>query len=276
VTNKMTIQQTAETRGHTHELNIDVPIEAVWKAITEPSELANWFPLGAESELGPGGSITYSWGSEMICSCQIEAWEPGRHLRTSWMEAGENRPSLAVDWHLETDGGGTVLRLVHSGFGQTADFDDEFEGTRHGWTFELRSLQQYLNHHRGQTRRAFWLRRAVNLEPSAVWERFTGANGLILSGDLDARSDEPFRLALASGDAVEGTVIDNAPPRVFAGTADNHNRGLFRFGFESCSTDQPKAHLWLSTWGLPADEVDALERRWSEAMDRTFGASASM
>jgi uncharacterized protein YndB with AHSA1/START domain len=270
VASKLTIQKTAETRGHTHELTIDVPPEDVWKAITEPAELANWFPLNAEAELGPGGSITYSWGSAMICCCQIEAWEPGRHLRTTWMEAGEKRPSLAVDWYLETDGGKTVLRLVHSGFGHGADFDDEFEGTNHGWTFELTSLQHYLNHHRGETRRAFWLRRATSLDGDAAWDRLTGPRGVILSGDLGARAGERFRLALASGDAVEGRVIDNAPPRVFAGTADNHNRGLFRFGFEACALGQPEVHLWLSTWGVPAEQVDALEQRWRDALDRAF------
>ena len=177
---------------------------------------------------------------------------------------------LAVDWHLQADGGKTLLRLVHSGFGHTADFDDEFEGTNHGWTFELSSLQNYLNHHQGETRRAFWLRRVTPLDGAAVWERFTGPGGLILSGDLGAQAGEHFRLALASGDAVEGQVVDNAPPRVFAGTAENHNRGLFRFGHETCARGRPEAHLWLSTWGLPAEQVDALEQRWSEAMDRAF------
>ena len=42
-----------DTRGHSHELEIEASPEAVWKAITDPEELSKWFPISAEATLGP-------------------------------------------------------------------------------------------------------------------------------------------------------------------------------------------------------------------------------
>ena len=43
----------------------------------------------------------------------------------------------------------TTLRLVHSGFGPGADFDEEYDGISQGWPVELRSLRHYLENHAG-------------------------------------------------------------------------------------------------------------------------------
>ncbi len=265
-----------ETRSHTHELIIDATPEMVWKAITEARELENWFPFGAESELGLGGSITYAWGEAFKGVSLIEAWSPPHHLRTTWIEAateegGDPSRALRVDWHIEAQGGRTVLRLVHSGFGQDASFDDEYEGTRSGWSFELRSLRQYLEHHAGKTRRALWIQRPVTDEAPQVWARFVEPGGLIAEGWAGApKPGDAYHYRLNSGDVLEGTMLVVEPPRVVAGTVHNADNGLMRFGHEDCGMGKV-AHLWLSTWGLDPGEFEAIERRWDKAMRSTFG-----
>ena len=267
----------SRTRSHEHELNIDASPETVWKAITSTEELVNWFPLQADVKPGAGGNLTYIWPPDMTGICRIEEWEPPRHLRTSWMEpaspegsTGTERRPLAVDWFIEGKGGRTVLRLVHSGFGPDAKWDEDFEGTRRGWTFELGSLKHYLERHAGQKRRVFRVRRPVKTGASQVWERFTGPDGIIREGKLDSLGvGDNYRIVLAGGDEVKGVVRMNMPPDEFAGTVENHNNGLMRFGFENCG-GRPEAHIWLSTWGVPAAEVDALETRWKEALHKTF------
>jgi uncharacterized protein YndB with AHSA1/START domain len=272
---EITEQVEGDTRGHTHELLIDATPEQVWKAITEARELENWFPLGAEVELGLGGSITYAWGEAFKGMSVIEAWSPPHHLRTTWMEPageGDEQPrALRVDWHLEAQGGKTVLRLVHSGFGSNASFDTEYDGTRSGWSFELRSLRHYLEHHAGKQRRAFWIQRPVTGEGLAVWERFISPNGLIADGWRDSPgAGDAYRYVLNTGDVLEGTVLVHQPPRALAATVTNADLGLMRFGHEDCGRG-PVAHLWLSTWGLDAGEFEVFERRWDEAMRKTFG-----
>lgn len=38
-------------------VEIEAPIERVWRALTEAAELERWFPLEARVEPGEGGSI---------------------------------------------------------------------------------------------------------------------------------------------------------------------------------------------------------------------------
>ena len=61
--------------------------DAVWDAITTPGGLANWFPTEAEVKPGIGGQIIYNWAPDIVGVCRIEAWDPPRHLRTSWLES---------------------------------------------------------------------------------------------------------------------------------------------------------------------------------------------
>lgn len=265
-----------ETRSHEHTLTIEAPPEVIWEAITDPEALTRWFPFEADVQPGPGGVIRYAWGN-LECVCRIEAWEPPRHLRTTWMEhaVGQEGPSvergrLAVDWSVEGQGGRTVLRLVHSGFGANKRWEDEYDGTRRGWAFELRSLRQYLEHHAGRPRRAFWARRPVDLPADAVWSRLTRAGGLVREGRIDGLApQDSYRITLSTGDSLEGRVLIQEPPFLFAGTVDNLGHGLLRFGYETCSGG-PEALLWLSTWGRPDADGEALERKWNAALEQIF------
>ena len=54
------------------------------------------------------------------------------YLRVAY-DRPEGAPPSVVDYYLEGRGGTTVMRLVHSGFGATANFDDEYESTGASW-----------------------------------------------------------------------------------------------------------------------------------------------
>jgi hypothetical protein len=81
----------------------------------------------------------------------IVAWEPGKHFGTASersvtyghkgkVDTGVAR-TMSVDYHIESLGGGiTRLRLVQSGFGPEAAWDDEFTDTKSGWGGFLKKL----------------------------------------------------------------------------------------------------------------------------------------
>ncbi len=71
------------TRSQVHEVVIDAPIDAVWKAIADGEELTRWFVESATVHPGVGGTIEISWGGEEKGRSQIEVWEPNRTLRVA-------------------------------------------------------------------------------------------------------------------------------------------------------------------------------------------------
>lgn len=231
-------------------LEIDAPADAVWKALTEAEELVRWFPLHAETEPRAGGRYWMSWGGEYESESRIEIFEPESHLRTTWpsMTTEGGRPApLTVDYHLEGRGGRTALRLVHSGFGRGANWDDEYEGVQTGWAFELRSLRHYLERHRGQDRHAvFVVGPKTGLPGPEVWERVV-RDGFGAPDPKGLAEGDRYSFPVGEGTILEGTVLDCQPSKQLAGTVDGLENGIFRIEvFAGCP------HLWLATWGDPA------------------------
>ena len=267
----------ATERRHDIELRIEAPVERVWKALTDPEELTNWFPLRAEVRPGKGGEIVLDWGPELVGVCRIEVWEPNRRLRTTWFEQpeGSERKTPAgagpqvIDYTLEDHGSHTVLRLVHSGFRAGDEWHHEYEGTGRGWKFELRGLRHYLERHPGESRRVVWARRSIQVSRDEAWRRLMSAKGLGGEGKLEGLVEgDRYALQTAAGDRLEGVVQVCDPPCDFAGTVENMDGALFRLGLEELA-GLPEADLWLSTWGHPTD-VEAIESRWHAMLRDLF------
>jgi uncharacterized protein YndB with AHSA1/START domain len=267
--NPQTTNDPAAARGRSVErrVEIDAPVDAVWKALTDAEELTRWFPLNARVTPGLGGSIWKHWESEAEGGEdeRIEIWEPGRHLRTAGSE-GE-WAGIATDYYLEGKGGGTILRVVSSGFGEGDKWDEILGGWGRGWDFELRSLRHYLERHAGQRRVVAWAVASYGCSPEAAWAHLTRAGGWFGPGGLaDLASGTPYAAETATGDELAGVVELWDPPRQFAGRVERWNDGLFR-----AELYDGRVMLWLSTYGVPEADVEALQGRWSESMQNLFG-----
>jgi uncharacterized protein YndB with AHSA1/START domain len=266
----------AGTRAYEKRIEINAPVEAVWKALTDASELTRWFPPDARVTPEVGGSLWWSWGKEFEWESRIEIWEPNRHLRatytsppTSGKGTGEALP-LVMDFYLEAQGGKTVLRLVHSGFGAGADWDAEYDGVRRGWEVELRSLRHYLENHRGRPRLVAWVRRRTDIPHAEAWKRFSSGQGLLRDGSLDGlREGDRYAISAATGDRFEGVVLFLGPPQDFSGTVETLNNALIRVHLEELLGVR---HLWvwLAVYDLPQKEVDAFRDRWQTLLETLF------
>lgn len=63
----------------------DHPAERVWRFVTDPDELAQWFPSRAEFDLRPGGTVRFSGDPNMPESTgTVLAVEAPRHLSFEW------------------------------------------------------------------------------------------------------------------------------------------------------------------------------------------------
>ncbi len=168
-------RQEQETRAVEREIEIEAPVAAVWKAITDAEELTRWFPLDAGVTPGVGGSIWMTWTEGKGQAVPIEIWEPERHLRTG-APAGA-APQIATDFYLEGRGGGTVLRVVSSGFGVEDEWDELYAAWARGWDFELRGLRHYMERHLGERRLVAVANTPYTCSDDEAWARVVQAEG---------------------------------------------------------------------------------------------------
>jgi uncharacterized protein YndB with AHSA1/START domain len=283
----------SDTRTIEVELPIDAPREAVWKALTDAGELKRWFPFDARTEPGEGGMIALSWGAEMQGAMRIRTWKPNERLTTTWMEPTElfgappPRPKdaapspfetdreaaarLVVDFHLEGRRGVTVLRLAHSGFSRDARWDEEFTAHRRGWNFELRSLRNYLEHHRDRTRQVVWVRQPVSIALDDAWRKLMGPSGVLREGSLEGiRAGDRYGFTTVHGDRFEGEAFNVEPPFEFSGDVQNQGLAMLRCGVETW-TGRPEAIFWVSTWDDPSRAAQ-YRQRWTGTLRSLFAA----
>ena len=267
-------------------IEIEAPIEAVWKALADGDELANWFPLKARVTPGKGGSVWFWWSEGLEFETTIDVWEPNRHLRLIYAEPtpppaeGEDAPGfvvpfqIAVDYHLEAAGGKTVLRLVHTGFSADASWDNQYDGTVRGWAFELRGLKHYLERHRSTKREVIHAKTSIEGMPlNEAWNRLMSPEGLLAEGDLAGRRPgDRYAIATATGERLEGEIQINNPPKDLAATVRSLNDAFLRLRIdEGCFTaPHPEVNLWLSTYGLPAQQLAALQTSFESLLSGLF------
>ncbi|HET7551384.1 MAG TPA: SRPBCC domain-containing protein [Gemmatimonadaceae bacterium] len=128
--------KSAEPRTESLSLELDLhhPPEKVWRALTEPTLLAEWLlpVLDLDLELVPGAEFTFKTqpypGWDGTVNCRILEIEPQRKLRYTWTV-----PFLdtTVTFTLTPTASGTHLSIVQSGF--KPEQKREFGGARYGW-----------------------------------------------------------------------------------------------------------------------------------------------
>jgi uncharacterized protein YndB with AHSA1/START domain len=259
------------TRTVRDEIEIAAPVEAVWRALTDAEELVHWFPLEARVTPGAGGEIWLRWEELATWDQRIQLWEPNKHLRTTYVkEIGQVPVEIAIDFHLEARAGGTVLRVVHSGFGAEASWDSEYHGVRLGWRYELNSLRLYLEKHPGVARRVAWAKTAIRVSTEEAWQTLMGPEGILSEGSLAGLGpDEPYSFRTATGQIFRGVVRTLSPPYEFSGTVENLGDSLLRIAVEHVAAD-PIALLWLATYGMSQVKVDELQAAFQGLIERLF------
>lgn len=129
---------------------MNAPVEKVWNALTDKSQMKEWyfdipdFELGLHNEFNfyePGGECKYHHHGEIL---EIE---PHAKLKHTWSYPEISKEKTLVKWELEGDGDATNVTLTHKGIENFdhlgKDFQhDSFEA---GWN-ELvkKSLKEYV------------------------------------------------------------------------------------------------------------------------------------
>lgn len=133
------------------EIQIDAPVETVWSIVTEPQNISRWFANEAEIDLRPGGDLVFRFDSGIDGKGVVEKVEPPNLFAFRWISPEPERDMVAAQGHyttveftLQKQGEGTLLRVVESGFAalegtaaENAALAERHEG---GWGMFLERL----------------------------------------------------------------------------------------------------------------------------------------
>jgi uncharacterized protein YndB with AHSA1/START domain len=150
------------------EVVLKAPLERVWRAISDADEFGQWFGVRFDGPFVPGASVTgvitpttvdaevakqqepYAGTAD---SWQIVAVEPQRRLAYRWhpyaVEPGSDysaEPTTLVEFTLEENADGVLLRIVESGFDALPANRRAaaFEGNSEGWAAQTELVRKYL------------------------------------------------------------------------------------------------------------------------------------
>ena len=162
------------------QVEVEVPgtPEQVWQAIASGPGISSWFvPTQIDGRVG--GTIACDFGGGMVSGAQITAWQPPHRLAAEdkqWLQGGQ---PVATEWTVEARGGGTCLvRVVHSLFASTDEWDNQLESTEQGWPSFFRVLRFYLAHHAGQRSASMQAMAVGSGSTDTMWATLLGALGV--------------------------------------------------------------------------------------------------
>jgi uncharacterized protein YndB with AHSA1/START domain len=109
------------------------PVERLWAAVTEPSELAHWFPSAVRMDTHAGGTVEFSGDPNIERSSgTVLVYEPPRRLAFTW--GGD-------ELHFEIDpaDGGCTFTLIN-----VLEAKNTAARNAAGWTVCLAELSKHL------------------------------------------------------------------------------------------------------------------------------------
>jgi uncharacterized protein YndB with AHSA1/START domain len=133
------------------QVEVEVPgtPEEVWRAIATGPGISAWF-VPTQMEEREGGKMLMNFGPGMDATATITKWNPPLEFAAESRHLGENAPPVATEWFVEARSGGVcVVRVVHSLFSESDQWDGELEGSENGWPTYFRVLRLYLSRFAG-------------------------------------------------------------------------------------------------------------------------------
>jgi uncharacterized protein YndB with AHSA1/START domain len=116
-------------------------IAAVWRTVTEPAELAHWFPCAVEVDLRVGGAMRFTFSPDFVLDGEVLELDPPRLFAFRW---GKDLLRFA----LTAEDGDTRLVLEHA---LVEEGRDAAAKTAAGWHVCLDALEETVAGRGGDT-----------------------------------------------------------------------------------------------------------------------------
>jgi uncharacterized protein YndB with AHSA1/START domain len=154
--------------------------EDIWKAIATGRGISSWF-VPSEVEERDGGTVVFHLAPDMDSRGTVTAWQPPRRFAYEERDWAGSAPPLASEFTIEARAGGTcTLRVVHSLFASSDQWDDQLESIEGGWPSFFEVLRLYLGRYSGQPCSLVRAHRSTTGTEAEAWSQLL--HGLNLEG----------------------------------------------------------------------------------------------
>lgn len=149
---------TSTTDRINKEILLRAPQTRVWKALSDAQEFGTWFGMKLEGPFVPGqpvfGRITHPGYEHIRLEMKVEQMEAETLFAYRWhpypmdMKIDYSKePMTLVEFKLEAVEGGTLLKVVESGFDQLPPErrDEAFRMNDGGWAQQVVRIERYVS-----------------------------------------------------------------------------------------------------------------------------------
>ena len=253
------------------ELEVEVAgtPEEVWRAIATGPGITSWYvPHTVEERAGGIATASFGPAPEMQITGRVAAWDPPRRIV---FDGGEGVEGFAFEWTIEARAGGTcVVRLVNSGFGSGAEWDEQYDAMTEGWRLFLLNLELHLAHFRGRIAVPMLPTAGWSATPDEAWARLCRALGL----PTDAVAGDRVAATAAGAPSLAGTLV-RVQPRAAAILLDEPAPGTAFVAVEGTG-DQVQVSVWSYLYGPESTAIVGRDLpRWQDWLGEHAAASSS-
>jgi uncharacterized protein YndB with AHSA1/START domain len=244
--------------------------EEVWHAMATGPGYSAWFtPATIEERVG--GALKFQFGPDVVSTGEVVTWQPPNYfgyVERNWNGAA---PDLATEITITARSGSKCLvRMVHSLFSSTDDWDDQMEGFEGGWPGFFAVLHVYLKHFaRHKTAASFMAMTSTTGEHLETWKRLQDALGLKGAnvGERRTTSAKPQELS-----GVVERIEQGEKMRVLLLRLDQPQPGIAFMG--TCEVGgRVNVSMAMYLYGDDAEGAAESERKWRAWLSETFPAA---
>ena len=139
------------------QIEISAPQSRVWQALVDADEFGKWFGVKLEGPFRVGeatrGQLTYPKFEHIVWEAQIKAIEAEHYFAFTWhpyamdpdVDYSDEPPTL-IEFRLESMPGGTLLKVVESGFDAipAGRRPEALRMNTHGWEVQIQNIKRHV------------------------------------------------------------------------------------------------------------------------------------
>jgi uncharacterized protein YndB with AHSA1/START domain len=249
------------------ELLVPGTPEEVWRALATGPGTSAWF-IKTEIEERVGGAVRFHFAPDLVQQGEVTAWERPHRFAYVERDWAEGAPPVATEITIKgRSGGQCVVRMVHSLFSSTDDWDGQMEGFESGWPGFFDVLRVYLAHFAGQPAATFHAMADAPGKDIEVWTRLLEPLGLAGAnvGEHRTATSAPERLS-----GLVDRVNQDAKQRYLVLRVEEPAPGVALIGMYRKDQGAAVSVLRFFYGESAGDRAAEAEPRWRSWLEQTF------